>query len=227
LNSNNIDPDTITLYRYTTTWKKLSTTKTNEDSSYSYYESTSPGMSYFAIKGDIVVVQEIPEETEEVPPQPTGEVIKETSSQKKETEITETKKGKFPWAIITIIVLGIVIVGGIIGFLYYQRNVTVLADAELRELTGYVMKCKAEGIDFKHIKKILLKAGWAEYIVDLVMHDVHIPGNEMKKLINYINSMKKDGKEDNKIRENLKKVGWQEEIINEAFDSISKPDKKK
>jgi PGF-pre-PGF domain-containing protein len=50
--SNNINPDTIALYRYTTKWEKLNTIKKGADSEYLYYEATSPGLSYFAIAGE-------------------------------------------------------------------------------------------------------------------------------------------------------------------------------
>jgi len=50
--SNNINPDTIALYRYTTKWEKLNTVKKGADSEYLYYEATSPGLSYFAISGE-------------------------------------------------------------------------------------------------------------------------------------------------------------------------------
>jgi PGF-pre-PGF domain-containing protein len=50
--TNNINPDTIALYRYTTKWEKLNTVKMGADSEYLYYEATSPGLSYFAIAGE-------------------------------------------------------------------------------------------------------------------------------------------------------------------------------
>jgi len=53
ISENNIDPDTIALYRYADgTWTKLTTTKTSEDSSYIYFEAESPGLSAFVISGE-------------------------------------------------------------------------------------------------------------------------------------------------------------------------------
>ncbi len=50
ISSNNIDPDTVVLYRYKDNqWNKLSTTKLNEDSAYIYYSAITPGFSIFAI----------------------------------------------------------------------------------------------------------------------------------------------------------------------------------
>ncbi len=47
--TNNVDHDTIALYRYNSGWEKLTTTETNEDSSYYYYEASTPGFSIFAV----------------------------------------------------------------------------------------------------------------------------------------------------------------------------------
>jgi PGF-pre-PGF domain-containing protein len=216
INSNSIDPDTITLYRYTTQWNKLETTETSDDSTYYYYESNSPGMSYFAIKGNLMAATQ---ETQQTPSENnqsanTGEVIKEVQQQPQTTPPTISK---FPVVIIPIIIV-VLIIGGVLGFLYYQKNISVLSDNELRELNEYVSRCKAEGIDSRHIKAALLKAGWQEYVVDLVLHDVHVPHDDMSKLKAYITAMKKAKQTDPQIRENLRRVGWQEEVIEEAFN---------
>jgi len=50
--NNNIDVSQIALYRYVNgEWTKLPTVKLSEDSTYIYFESTSPGLSVFAITG--------------------------------------------------------------------------------------------------------------------------------------------------------------------------------
>ncbi|MFH0837090.1 MAG: PGF-pre-PGF domain-containing protein, partial [Candidatus Aenigmatarchaeota archaeon] len=54
--SNTINPALIYLNRYTTQWDKLETAKTGSDSTYYYYVAKAPGMSYFAISGDALVV---------------------------------------------------------------------------------------------------------------------------------------------------------------------------
>ncbi|MEM7821511.1 MAG: PGF-pre-PGF domain-containing protein [Candidatus Aenigmatarchaeota archaeon] len=53
INENNIDPNTIALYRFSDNkWNKLTTTKLTEDSNYVYYEAETQGFSYFAIAGE-------------------------------------------------------------------------------------------------------------------------------------------------------------------------------
>jgi PGF-pre-PGF domain-containing protein len=50
LNDNYVDSSYIALYRYENeTWSELNTVMTGEDDGYKYYESSTPGFSYFAI----------------------------------------------------------------------------------------------------------------------------------------------------------------------------------
>ena len=48
---NNIDPDSITLNRYTTKWTALPTSRKSNDGTYAYYFAETPGFSLFAITG--------------------------------------------------------------------------------------------------------------------------------------------------------------------------------
>jgi len=52
ITSNNIDSTTIALYRYVNnSWNKLSTSKTSEESNYTYFEAITSGFSYFSVAG--------------------------------------------------------------------------------------------------------------------------------------------------------------------------------
>ncbi len=53
-------PEEIRLKRYTSEWEKLPTRKTNQDSSYIYYEAESTGFSYFAIVGEKMKKPKLP-----------------------------------------------------------------------------------------------------------------------------------------------------------------------
>jgi PGF-pre-PGF domain-containing protein len=56
IEENNVDEDTIALYRYSNgAWTKLATTKISEDATYIYYEAVSPSLSVFAISGAQIV----------------------------------------------------------------------------------------------------------------------------------------------------------------------------
>lgn len=52
VSKNDIIVSSISLYRYTTAWDKLNTTKLSEDSNYYYFEAETPAFSYFAIGGE-------------------------------------------------------------------------------------------------------------------------------------------------------------------------------
>jgi immune inhibitor A len=57
IDDNNIDPDTVVLSRWTAgTWEELPTEKINETAEEILYAATSPGLSYFAISGQRIVV---------------------------------------------------------------------------------------------------------------------------------------------------------------------------
>ncbi|MGQ9788793.1 MAG: PGF-pre-PGF domain-containing protein [Candidatus Hadarchaeaceae archaeon] len=56
ISANNLDPRMVALYRYNSgTWMALPTMKTGEDATYVFFQATSPGLSYFAIMGNVVV----------------------------------------------------------------------------------------------------------------------------------------------------------------------------
>jgi PGF-pre-PGF domain-containing protein len=56
LTANGIDASTIVMKRLVgTTWTDLPTVKTSEDSTYIYFEATSPGLSLFAITGQKII----------------------------------------------------------------------------------------------------------------------------------------------------------------------------
>ncbi len=60
LTDNNIDPDTVKLLRYTTTWTELPTTYVSEDATYRYYTATTPGFSTFAVVGATLPTSQLP-----------------------------------------------------------------------------------------------------------------------------------------------------------------------
>ena len=211
ISSNSINPNSIKLYRYTDIWEPLPTEQTNNDANYHYYQSESPGLSYFGISGTkIVITQE--EISEEIIP--TGETISEINS------VTKTKKKSNLFLLLIPVVLLGILIASVGGFIMYQNSMSIQSDDQLKELKEYVSKCKAEGIPSNNIHSTLLKAGWDEYLVNLVLHDVHIPTEELEKLINYINQMKVALKDDKFITESLMKVGWQQEAIADAFSAI-------
>ncbi len=242
LTSNNIDPGTIALHRYTSQWDKLNTRQKSSDSIYYYYEADSPGMSYFAINGDIVVEQleESPEQTsspQEELPNTNIEIIQDTT----EPEVSEPasvnkiikSSNIFP-VLIGVLVLAVIITGsfifpmtqpktaqGVITNL--KQDTTTKQDVSQRqaskreELAKYIERCKAGGVAFIDIKNNLLNAGWQDSIIDEAMGKADIPETNTDGIKNYIVEMRKYEKTDAEIKANLLSAGWQEDIINEFF----------
>ena len=57
IKTQNIQEDSITLYRYNNdSWEQLTTSMLNNNEQYLYYQSLTPGFSPFAISGDLVLV---------------------------------------------------------------------------------------------------------------------------------------------------------------------------
>lgn len=55
ISENNINKNTVKLYKYTTEWNELPTTLVSEDDNYIYYEALSSSFSVFAISGEKVL----------------------------------------------------------------------------------------------------------------------------------------------------------------------------
>jgi len=88
INENNLDENTVTLYRYSDGWEALDTELYDSDVDKFYYEASTPGFSYFAI---------VASEKEESAPAETAEeqeATEETPEQQNETEIEITPTPK-------------------------------------------------------------------------------------------------------------------------------------
>jgi len=70
ITTNNIDSLKVSLYRYSSGWDKLVTTRTSSDSTYYYYEAISPGFSTFSIAGE--AAPSVPANATTPTPTPTG-----------------------------------------------------------------------------------------------------------------------------------------------------------
>ena len=116
--------------------------------------------------------------------------------------------------------LFMMVIGIIVTFLIYQNKYSVATDDELKEVKIYVEKCKSEGLSTQEIRETLINVGWQKSLIDLILHDVHVPHEDMDKIVAYIHFAIKNGSSEMVIKENLAKVGWQQEIVTEAFSYI-------
>lgn len=110
LQDNNIDSDTIALYRYTTRWDRHGARKIREDATNVHFEADTPGFSTFAMGGQTVTSAPEQPPAEERPPVPTGteEVVQ-----------PPTEEEKQPSGM--LVILGIVLILAA-GLLYWKRE---------------------------------------------------------------------------------------------------------
>ncbi|MBN2421701.1 PGF-pre-PGF domain-containing protein [Candidatus Woesearchaeota archaeon] len=225
--SNNADRATVKLHRYSTDWKELKTKLDDTDSNYVYYEAESPGFSYFGINAkksttqpgssDINSGNQGTNGTLSGEPSITGNVVQNQTATDKDTLLNQIadKPFNFIWPLFFIIIFS-----SVVAFFIYQNKYSVVTDKDLGDLREYIQKCESEGIKFEQIKNVLVKAGWKPMLVDLILHDVHLPHDKTEKLVRYIDYTLKKGLSKPQIKENLKKVGWQHKVIEEAFDYV-------
>ncbi|MDH5811181.1 MAG: PKD domain-containing protein [Candidatus Verstraetearchaeota archaeon] len=60
ITAQNLDPESVQLYRFTNTWKPLATSMVRCDAEYCYFEALSSGFSYFAIAGTPILRESVP-----------------------------------------------------------------------------------------------------------------------------------------------------------------------
>jgi PGF-pre-PGF domain-containing protein len=116
---NAIDPDTIVLQRYDAGWVSLETSLESSDSGAYYYESVTPGFSYFAITGDSVEEEEAPEE-EEIAEVFEEEVTGDVSAEAPEEGVENQERGTL--ASLAIVAGVIALLAAIIMLTYWLKK---------------------------------------------------------------------------------------------------------
>jgi len=131
--NNSIDEDTVVINRWSENkWNALKTRKTSADDTYIYYETTSPGLSYFAITAKkIAVIEEIPVEeetnvTEEEEMPITGRVVEAV---KDAIEKEEVKKAAVNMILIIIFPLVLIFIA-VMGYVLYKQKETKKEEKE-------------------------------------------------------------------------------------------------
>jgi PGF-pre-PGF domain-containing protein len=225
LTSNNIDEDSINLYRYNSNqWNLLTTVKTDSDSSYIYYEADTPGFSYFTISGARKTSSNTVQTQQQDPTaQPTGNLPSEGEMVDKTTETSgqiDAAKNKTTmsfvlYGFITIMVLSLLFI--------YRKKLPLLFKGEgnkTEDMKKYIQESKAEGKSYKEIKNTLLAVGWDEKTVDAVLNSVHVPEEQIEKIDEYILLNLRNNRTKEEIKNDLLRVGWQEDTIEEAFSKL-------
>ena len=107
LKSNNINPGSVELWRYTTQWDKLPTTKTTETDLNVFYEATSPGLSTFIITAKKIQASA-----------PVSAETNQTQQAANQTSTSPISQADLTILIISFIVLIVLIAG---GYLYFHK----------------------------------------------------------------------------------------------------------
>ncbi|MEM5772022.1 MAG: NosD domain-containing protein [Candidatus Aenigmatarchaeota archaeon] len=103
LNENNIDENSIKLYKYENgEWKELPTSILSRDDKYIYYSATSQGLSIYSISGQVKTITA-----------PSGE---------KPTAPTEEKPAEKPADYTWIIIIGVIIVIAVIAYFFISKK---------------------------------------------------------------------------------------------------------
>lgn len=109
ITANNMDDSTVSLYRYSSsTWNKLVTSKSAEDTDNFYYEAATPGFSVFAIAAQSKGNVSTPSTTT------TGNQTTGGQNATSPSPLSQLFKGSNTWIVIVVLV---VIIAGVIIYL--------------------------------------------------------------------------------------------------------------
>jgi PGF-pre-PGF domain-containing protein len=129
LDENGIDPATVGLYRFTTGWDRLDTTKVGEDATFVYYSAASPGFSYYVITGGAETVEESMEAVATTPPpttRPPTATQAPTLAPEKQVQTTQAptpgpeEGGGGPKLLLVLLLLAVV---GVVLYVLDQRGI--------------------------------------------------------------------------------------------------------
>jgi hypothetical protein len=88
---------------------------------------------------------------------------------------------------------------------------------KFKQIDVHFRKLSGKGLTHKEIRDLLVKAGWHESAIDLVLHDCHNPNGSIVTLQGYVNSQKIKGKQLSEIKELLLDAGWPSPVIDLAL----------
>ena len=207
--TNNIDPETITLYTYSDGWVSQETEKTvQEDDTYYYRQASVSKLDYFLIAGrqqktEIVVI------TDEEPV-----IVDEPAVEEK----VSNKRWILYTLIVVIVIIGVVFINK--DKIFANRSNESPIQAGTNELDDYMREAKVQGMTYLEIRNNLIKEGWDEKIVDVSLENVPLPDEQASRLTNYIRSSLNNGRQRTEIKRELMANGWQEEVIDDFFKNL-------
>lgn len=208
ITENAADDTDIFLYWYKNGgWNSLSATKTNSNSDFVYYESTSYGFGYYAVGSSRV---SYPEET-------LPEMVHPPEEIKEETELKSPEQISKLWIVVIILATFVITVIAILSYKYFRKKET----QGPRELINYIRTCLFDGIMPEQIKVYLLKIGWKKDTIDYQIANVY----NSVSLSNYIRLCTSRGWTKKQIKQDILKRGWTKKSIKSFLAKIKEPKK--
>jgi PGF-pre-PGF domain-containing protein len=200
LTDENIDQNTVTLYRYhNRQWNALTTTLTDSDDTYTHYEAVSPDFSYFAIAGTTKTIgaEVTPENvTEGISTEET--IPKEVAGEEKGEEKITPKSRRGTTIIIIISLLLLVVLLSAYIYLKKQPREQLLSDFNK-----------------------LVKELWANIKTKLFRKKPQRPSRVHPKLLkeakDFIRRQRSKGKNDEQIKTSLLLSGWPENKVEDLL----------
>jgi len=105
IKTQNIQEDSITLYRYNNdSWEQLTTSMLNNNEQYLYYQSLTPGFSPFAISGDLVPAPTVIQAPVPIPAENTSIALNDEVSVEPKPDGWNAPL----WALLTVVVLSLI-----------------------------------------------------------------------------------------------------------------------
>jgi hypothetical protein len=227
MSDNSIGESSIKLYRKSTDWTALDTSKVNFDNNYTYYEATTSAFSYFAITGSVVAgaggAQQPEEENITSPTAPTQTFVPATACgdgtcNGEETAVTCPADCKAAPVAVTGAGNNFLIIGGIIGAI---AGVVVLVFI-------FVIRPRLEeqGMLPKEMYPAFAPAMPPAMPMLKVETVMELPPEKEHELEGYVRRNLARGFTPQMIRANMVKVGWTLENVNTAFELVTTPPEK-
>ncbi|MBR9690923.1 PGF-pre-PGF domain-containing protein, partial [Candidatus Woesearchaeota archaeon] len=215
ISDNNLHPSYIRMYRFTTSWTELETTKTKEDSGNYYFEAKTPGFSYFKILALLPeeqaaqetagneTIQEV-SKTEEVD-EVLADTIQETqgvTAANKTTEDEEKSVSAVKWVFPVLIVFSLLIIAIATAYAIRLRGIDDDDDEDDEEDEPKEKRHHHHKKRKKH------------------HHTTHAKNQSEEKILRFLETGKERGHSDHSMLKKLKDTGWKKEIVGRAYDKL-------
>jgi len=100
------------------------------------------------------------------------------------------------------------------------RKDLIIPYNKVKKIEKYIESQVRLGKSDSEIRNELINVGWNSYLVDVVMHDIHIIDDNLNKLDKFIHSSLDKGMVLDDIKKILMNIGWREDVVDLAIDDF-------